>query len=214
MVSLPFRRLSGLVGPDSTGWRYDPVFIGGRYSVGRHIEAFARMARALAGFTHTAVISFIDLYAKTRRNFPEARPVAPEERLALGKAFAEIARENGMTLRPCAEGDELAVFGADCRGCMTAAVYEKAIGRRLRIPPGSAPKRECACHLGGDIGAYNSCGHLCRYCYANADEAAVRRNMAAHDPDSPMLIGRPMPGDRVHDAVQESWIDDQIAMEI
>ena len=159
-----------------------------------------------------AVVSFIDLYEKTKRNFPEVRSVPAEARLLLGKAFAETAGRCGMTLRPCAEGEELAAFGADCSGCMTLAMYGKAIGARLRAPKQPPARKECACWLSGDIGAYNTCGHLCRYCYANADADAVRQNMRRHDPRSPLLIGHLTPEDVVRDAKQESWIDPQIAM--
>ena len=209
-----FRRLSDTVGPDRMGWRYDPVFISGEYPAERHIRAFEYMAQTLSGYTRTAVISFVDLYEKTKRNFPEVRPVTAEQRLLLGKAFVEIAGQYGMTLRPCGEGDELARFGADCSGCMTVAMYEQALGRRLKVPKTAPARKECACYLGGDIGAYNTCGHLCRYCYANYDAATVRKNLAAHDPESPLLIGRLEPGDQVHEAKQESWIDPQITMEL
>ncbi len=208
-----FRKLSDIVGPDRIGWRYDPVFISEAYPAERHIRAFEYMAKALEGYTHTAVISFVDLYEKTKRNFPEVRPVDPEQRLLLGKAFAETGRQHGMTIRPCGEGDELAQFGADCGGCMTVAMYEQALGRRLKMPKFVPARKECACYLGGDIGAYNTCGHLCRYCYANYDAETVRRNMAAHDPQSPLLTGHLMPGDQVHEARQESWIDPQISMD-
>ena len=209
-----FRRLSDTVGPDRMGWRYDPVFISGEYPAERHIRAFEYMAQTLSGYTRTAVISFVDLYEKTKRNFPEVRPVTAEQRLLLGKAFVEIAGQYGMTVRPCGEGDELARFGADCSGCMTVAMYEQALGRRLKVPKTAQARKECACYLGGDIGAYNTCGHLCRYCYANYDAATVRKNLAAHDPESPLLIGRLEPGDQVHEAKQESWIDPQITMEL
>ena len=119
-----------------------------------------------------------------------------------------------MTLRPCAEGDELARFGADCGGCMTVAMYEQALRQRLRVPRHAPARKECACYLGADIGAYNSCGHLCRYCYANYDAATVRANLRAHDPLSPFLLGHSMPGDQIHEAEQESWIDLQTVMEI
>ena len=184
-----FRQLSGIVGTDNIGWRYDPVLISETYPVERHIKAFAYMAKELSGYTHTAVISFIDLYEKTRRNFPEARAVSAEERLTLGKAFADICRQYDLTLRPCAEGDDLAQFGADCSGCMTTAMYEQAIHNKLKIPRKTPARKECACYLGGDIGAYNTCGHLCRYCYANYDAETVLRNMKNHDPASPLLIG-------------------------
>ena len=209
-----FRRLSDTVGPDRMGWRYDPVFISGEYPAERHIRAFEYMAQTLSGYTRTAVISFVDLYEKTKRNFPEVRPVTAEQRLLLGKAFVEIAGQYGMTLRPCGEGDELAPFGADCSGCMTVAMYEQALGRRLKVPKTAPARKECACYLGGDIGAYNTCGHLCRYFYANYDTATVRKNLAAHDPESPLLIGHLEPGDQVHEAKQESWIDPQITMEL
>ena len=209
-----FRRLSDAVGADRMGWRYDPVFISGEYPAERHIRAFEYMAQTLSGYTHTAVISFVDLYEKTKRNFPEVRPVTAEQRLQLGKAFVEIAGQYGMTLRPCGEGDELAPFGADCSGCMTVAMYEQALGRRLKVPKTAPARKECVCYLGGDIGAYNTCGHLCRYCYANYDAATVRKNLAAHDPESPLLIGHLEPGDQVHEAKQESWIDPQITMEL
>ncbi len=207
-----FRRLSDIVGIDSIGWRYDPVFISDDYPVERHVRAFEYMAKALSGYTNTAVISFIDLYEKTRRNFPEAEAVTPEQRITLGKAFVEIGRQYGMTIRPCAEGNELAAFGADCSGCMTVAMYEKALHQRLKVPVKPAARKECACCLGGDIGAYNTCGHLCRYCYANYDADTVRKNMAAHDPESPLFLGSLLPEDQVHEARQESWIDPQITM--
>ena len=209
-----FKRLSEIVGVNSVGWRYDPILISEEWPVERHIKAFEYMARALQGYTETAVISFIDLYEKTKRNFPEAKTVSLEDRMTLGKAMAEICGRCGMTLRPCAEGNELAPFGADCSGCMTAAMYEQAIGQRLKIPSRAPARKACACYLGGDIGAYNSCGHLCRYCYANYDAEVVRANMKAHDPQSPLLIGRVMPGDEICDAEQESWKDYQLALEI
>ncbi len=204
-----FRQLSGAVGIHRVGWRYDPIFLSKEWPVERHLRAFAYMAKELSGYTRTAVISFIDLYEKTKRNFPEVRPVSPEDRLTLGKAMAEIAAQYGMTLRPCAEGDDLAQFGADCSGCMTVALYEQALGQRLKTPRLQPARKECACWLGGDIGAYNTCGHLCRYCYANYDPETVKANRRLHDPESPLLIGHLRPEDRIHEARQESWIDPQ-----
>ncbi len=207
-----FRRLSDAVGVHRTGWRYDPVFISESWPVERHMKAFSYMAKELSGYTRTAVISFIDLYEKTKRNFPEARAVSPEDRLALGRFMAETAWQYGMTLRPCAEGNELSVFGADCSGCMTVAMYEQALGQRLKTPRTQSARKECACWLGGDIGAYNTCGHFCRYCYANEDAGTVKANIKLHDPESPLLIGQLRPDDVVHDVRQESWIDPQISM--
>jgi hypothetical protein len=209
-----FKKLSDLVGVRSIGWRYDPIFLSERYSLDYHIRQFEQIASALDGYTQTAVISFIDLYPKVRRNFPEVRVVTREERRSLGRAFVEIAAAHGMTLKPCAEGDDLAEFGADCGGCMRIGDYEKAIGRRLNAPKKKGARAECACYLACDIGAYNTCRHLCKYCYANAEPAKVLAHSRLHDPMSPFLIGNYQKDDVIHDVPQKSWIDGQTALPV
>ena len=206
-----FRILSDMVGIDSIGWRYDPIFLSNRYTKDYHLKAFSQMATALEGATKTVVISFIDLYEKVKRNFPEARKVLREDRIELGRAIIQIAASHGMTVKPCAEGDELAAFGADCSGCMTIPDYEKAIGQSLIVPKRRPARAECACYLACDIGAYDTCRHLCRYCYANSDQSRVLANAKLHDPKSPFLLGNYEEGDRIHDAQQRSWIDRQMS---
>ena len=208
------KRLSAAVGVNSVGWRYDPIFISERYTPEYHLRAFERIATALEGCTKTAVISFIDLYPKVKRNFPEAREVTPEQRLTLGKELIRIAASHGMTVKPCAEGDELAAYGADCGGCMRISDYEQAIGRRLHAPRKKGARAECACYLACDIGAYNTCRHFCRYCYANAEPSKVLARSRLHDPESPFLIGNYREGDMIHDVVQRSWKEEQLNLEL
>lgn len=208
-----FRKLSETVGVNSIGWRYDPILIYGKYTAEYHLRAFETIASALDGYTRTAVISFIDLYPKVRGNFPEAREVSKEDRLFLGREMVRIASEHGMTVKPCAEGDELSVYGADCSGCMKISDYEAAIGKSLIVPKLKGARAECACYLSCDIGAYNTCRHLCRYCYANAEARAVMANSSNHDPTSPFLIGNYREGDVIHDVPQRSWIDKRITLD-
>ena len=207
-----FRQLSGRLGKKCVAWRYDPVFISEVYTIERHIREFARIAEGLAGCTDTCVISFIDLYRKVRRNFPEAVTVNREDRLKLGKAFAGIAASRGMRVKACGEGRELEPYGVDCGGCMTQEVYERALGRRMIVPKRKSQRELCGCLMGSDIGAYDTCGHLCRYCYANADPQRVRENMRHHDPKSPLLVGHLTADDVVHPADQKSWLDPQISL--
>ena len=121
-----------------------------------------------------------------------------------------------MIIRPCAEGNDLQAYGADCSGCMTVKTFETALHARLDVPKRSRNQRnnECACLLGADIGAYDTCGHLCRYCYANTNAALVKENVKNHDPKSPFLIGNSQPGDVIHEAEQKSWLDLQMRLEI
>lgn len=213
IVMEDFKKLSNLVGVESVGWRYDPILIDEAHSIEWHIAEFEQMAKTLSGYTKTCVISFIDIYKKVERNFPEARTVLVGERMELGKELIRIATQYGMTIRPCAEGDALARFGADCSGCMTVSTFETAFGERLKVPKSSRNQRNgaCACLLGVDIGAYDTCGHLCKYCYANTDAKLVKENMKKHDPNSPFLLGNSTPEDEIHEAKQSSWIDRQLS---
>ena len=207
-----FKYLSENVGIDAIGWRYDPIFVNEKYTLDYHIRAFEQMTAELDGYTKVVVISFIDLYEKVKRNFPEVRNVSREDKLFLGQEIIKIANSHGMVVKPCGEGNFLEKYGADCRGCMTIAQYESAIGKRLIVPNYKPSRSECACYLSGDIGAYDTCGHLCRYCYANNDIAQVEINMKNHDPDSPFLVGNYRPDDVIHDVPQKSWIDDQMSI--
>ena len=209
-----FRSLSRIVGADCMCWRYDPILIDEIWTVERHIKEFSAMCRKLEGSTHTCVISFIDLYEKVRRNFPQARTVPFETQMDLTASLVKIAARHGMVIKPCGENKRLAITGADCSGCMTQKTFEKAIGQNINLPPNPNNRKECACYITNDIGQYNTCGHLCRYCYANADAGTVRRNMKMHDPESPLLVGLPRPEDRIHDARQESWIDPQMRLDL
>ncbi len=207
-----FRKLSEAVGKKSVNWRYDPIFISEKYSVDYHIRAFEKAASGLSGYTEQAVISFIDLYSKTKRNFPEAREVTTPERKEIGKAFAEIGSHYGMTVRSCFEGAELEPYGIDVSGCMTQDMLEKAAGVNLDVPKKGNARPGCSCLLGNDIGEYNTCPHLCRYCYANYDKKAVMENFGKHDPSSPFLTGSHRPGDIVKQANQFSYISNQLSL--
>ena len=208
-----FKKLSRIVGKDCIGWRYDPIIIDSEWTIERHIAAFSRMAATLFGYTETCVISFIDLYNKVKRNYPEVCDVPLADQLRLTEEFVKIAADYSMNIKPCGESKALESVGADCSGCMTVQTFETAIGSRLNAPPNPRNRKECACYITGDIGQYNTCGHLCRYCYANADADVVLKNMSAHDPRSPLLIGHLHPEDIIHQANQSSWIDHQIRIE-
>ncbi|MBQ1451764.1 MAG: DUF1848 domain-containing protein [Clostridia bacterium] len=209
-----FKELSKIVGINSIGWRYDPILLSDRYTKEYHLRAFEQMAKTLKGYTNTVVISFVDLYPKVVRNFPEVRRVTKTDRLELGEAIIKIAADCGMTVKPCAEGDELAQFGADCSGCMKISDYEAAIGSRLNAPKTKGARAECACYLSCDIGAYNTCLHLCRYCYANAEPETVMRQNKMHEPSSPLLIGHLTDDDIIHNVPQESWTDKQTQLKL
>ncbi len=201
-----FKYLSKKLGKENVTLRYDPIFINEKYTLEKHIESFEYIANSLSDYTTEAIISFIDLYEKTKRNFPKAREVTKDERLKLGKEFAQIGKKNNITIKTCVEGTELDKFGIDSSGCMTKEVIERAINKNLNIPKQKARNGECYCLLNNDIGEYNTCAHGCLYCYANSNKKLVKRNLKLHDPKSPILIGEIKEDDIIKEMKQKSLI--------
>ncbi|MCQ2105694.1 MAG: DUF1848 domain-containing protein [Fibrobacter sp.] len=197
---------------DAVQWRYDPIFITDKYSVEQHVKSFSVMAELLAGYTHTCIISFVDIYNKVAQNFPELKPVSNEEQIAITKAFVEIGNRYDISIKTCVENSVLSKFGADCSGCSTAQVFEKAFGLENSALTFVPPKKKFArsecevCVVSGDIGAYSNCLHLCKYCYANYGKDVVLSNHKMHDSESPLIIGNLKTNDVIHQAKQISWI--------
>ena len=204
-----FKGLSDHLGVDKVSWRYDPIFITEKYDLDFHIDRFEEMASELSAYTNDCTISFIDLYQKVLRNFPEVKEVTTEQQLAIGEAFSKIAEKYDIQMKTCVEGTLLDQFGFDSSGCMTKQVLERAIGKNLKIPKGKYLIRDCECVFGRDIGAYNTCMHGCRYCYANYSLKLVKRNWKLHNPDSPLLIGDVKESDVVKEISEPSYIDFQ-----
>ena len=201
-----FKYLSKKLGKENVTLRYDPIFINEKYTLEKHIESFEYIINSLSGYTTEAIISFIDLYEKTKRNFPKAIEVTKDERLKLGKEFAQIGKKNNITIKTCVEGSELDKFGIDSSGCMTKEVIERAINKNLNVPKQKARNGECYCLLNNDIGEYNTCSHGCLYCYANSNKRLVKRNLKLHDPKSPILIGEIKEDDIIKEMKQKSLI--------
>ncbi|MBQ1483143.1 MAG: DUF1848 domain-containing protein [Erysipelotrichaceae bacterium] len=207
-----FRMLSGKLGIDKVVWRYDPIFLNERYTLDYHLIIFEKMVKYLQGYCNAVIISFIDLYEKTKRNFPQVKEVSYEDRCRITEAFVQIAGRCGMSLRLCHEDEDLARFGADVSGCLSRQVLEKAIGEKLNVKNNGETRQGCACLLGNDIGAYDSCLHFCKYCYANSNKDRVIENRKLHDPDSPLLIGKIEKGDIVSVHKGRSFIEDQLSL--
>lgn len=223
-----FKNLSSKIGRNTVAMRYDPILINEDYTVERHIEEFNNIAKNINGYTEDITISFLDLYEKVKRNAPDIRPPSFEEQKQIVKAFVKIGKENNMVIHGCCENPIFKEYGVDITGCMSQEIVEKAIKHSLKVS-GNQSKRIitssnkdiakdislkhqdkvfCNCLMGNDIGAYNTCMHLCRYCYANFNKTMVQHNFELHNPKSPFLIGEADPKDRITNAKQKSWIVD------
>ena len=202
-----FISLSNHAGKKSVALRYDPIFINEKFDVNMHIKCFDKLLKQLKDYTEDCTISFLDMYDKVKKNAPGIRPPNEKEEIEIAKAFAKIGKENNITIHLCCENENLAKYGLDTTGCMSKEIIEKAIGANIKPPKNMYKRDGCNCVLGNDIGAYNTCMHLCKYCYANYNKDIVEENMKHHNPDSPFLIGESKEDDKISIANQISWID-------
>lgn len=200
-----FQKLSLKLGINCVGWRYDPIFFNKDFGIYEHINAFKYIASKLKGYTNYVVISFLDLYEKVKINAPDLRPPNKEEQIIIVKEFVNIGKEYGIQIYSCCEKDYLKEYGVNISGCRSKSLVEKSIGYKLNYPKIKGSREGCSCLLGNDIGAYDSCGHLCRYCYANANKKNVLENIKRHNSASPLLIGEVESDDKIVEAVQKSY---------
>ncbi len=208
-----FKYLSSKVGKNAVGWRYTPIIVNDKYTVQYHIKTFERIAKELHEYTELAVFGFVDLYDKLKRNHPEIKDCSDDDKIIISKAFIDIAKKYHLDLRLCSKEKWLGEYGVDVEGCMRIKDYEKSIDSKLDIKQKmQARKGYCACYLSNDIGTYNSCMHLCTYCYANGNKEQILRNYKNHDVNSPLLIGHVNPNDKIHDAKQESYITKTVTL--
>lgn len=183
-----FIELSNKIWKQKVSWRYDPIFINETYTIQKHIESFEYIASKLANHTLECVISFIDLYEKTKKNFPWVKSVSQADRLTIWKEFKKICDKYNIELKTCVEWTDLAQFWIDCSWCMTKPIIERAIWYELELKVKKSKRWVCDCLIWNDIWAYNTCLHGCLYCYANADFNKVKENFKNHNPNSAFLI--------------------------
>lgn len=213
-VIYDFQVLSKQLGKQSVALRYDPIFINSCYTMEKHIQVFDDITKQLEGYTEECIISFIDLYAKTKKNFHGVQEVSISQQITLAKAFSKIAKQRGIHIKTCAEEIDLLEYGITHEGCITKQILKDVIGYNL-IEQKSRPLRKaCHCYPTRDIGEYNTCMHGCLYCYANEDKQLVIEKLKRHDPMSPLLIGHLHKEDVIKEAKQESYKERQLSLDL
>ncbi len=174
-------------------WRYDPIVCSDLTPAEWHLATFARLAGALEGLVDEVVVSWLQVYRKTRRNLDLAArasgfvwedPPADAKRALLSR-LAELAAARGIRLVLC-DQPELRADGVGEARCIDAGRLARLAGRPITVPLRSH-RATCGCFASRDIGAYDTCPHGCVYCYAVASRATAKRRFAAHDPEDVSL---------------------------
>lgn len=188
------RNLAGEVHPQCPVWRYDPIVFSSLTPFDFHLANFERLAAELEGSTDEVVVSFAQIYRKTRRNLDAAarrhhlewQDPPDEDKLRLVSQLAAIARSRGMQLTVCTQPQYLAPGAVEAR-CIDARRLGRIAGTPLQVPiKGNRPG--CACHESRDIGAYDTCPHGCAYCYAVEHRRLALARYRAHRPEDESLL--------------------------
>ena len=209
-----FRQLARQIGPERVIWRYDPIFLSAKYTMDYHTRYFEEIARRLCGYTRKCVISFLDYYQNTAFHMKKLNvtPLGEAEMRELAKRIAEIARRYHMTVETCAENMDLSSLGIAHGCCVDGALFERLLGQKLDVARDENQRKACGCVSSIDIGEYSTCPNGCLYCYATENTGSAYGRMRLHDPQSPLLIGRPEEEDHVTDRKAESFKKCQISM--
>ena len=184
------KQIADIIGKDNIYIRYDPIFLSEKYNLNYHIKAFERLCSLLDGVTNHIIISFIDDYKNVRKNMSSLKiiPFTENDYKEIGINFSRIASKYNISCQTCFEKEDLVKYGFVKEDCLskkmaytlTGKVYRKGRMRKENL---------CNCVEMVDIGFYNSCKHLCKYCYANYDEGKVLENFQNHNVNSSLLIG-------------------------
>lgn len=197
-----------------TGYARDPILFTPAYTPSRHLEAFAEIADALEGYTETVVISFVDFYAKIRKNMNllQVRELPGEELREFAGQLAAIAKSHGIAPRSCAEVLNLESAGIPHGSCIDPRLIEEITGCSILAGKDKNQRRECGCAESVEVGTYNTCKNGCLYCYANYSPSTVRSRAGQYDPCSPLLCGALEPEDKVSLRKMKSVKDGQLRL--
>ncbi len=196
-----FNYIANKIGTKRLIWRYDPIIITDKMTSDWHINNFYKICKTISIYTQKCVISFADYYKKTIKNMKHIKykEATHEEIIQLSKELKKIADNYGLIVESCAEKIDLSQIGIAHGKCIDDKLIQEIINSELRIDKDKNQRGECGCIASIDIGAYNTCSHGCKYCYATFNHDLVRQNYRNHDYRSPLLIGNINIDDKINE---------------
>jgi len=203
-----FKRLSQLLGKERVIWRYDPLLLTDTLTMDDLLAKVERIGRELHPCTEKLVFSFADIagYAKVQKNLERSGVHFREFDKSTMNAFAaklsRLLADWKIVGCTCAESIDLSSYNIGHNRCIDGDLLLR-ISKNDRellhvfgvdythdaslLPiialdhnhlKDKGQRKACGCLVSKDIGQYNTCPHLCRYCYANTSPVIVQTNMA------------------------------------
>lgn len=214
-VMLPiFQELSKKIGKEKVIWRYDPILFTDIYTTEYHLKAFDQIASALNGYTDKCVISFVDTYAKNKKNMESlnVKELEKDKLHEFAKQLSIIAAKNKIEIGSCAEVIDLEQYGIRHNCCIDQKLIESIMGCRINTSKDKIQRKECGCIESVEIGAYNTCKSGCKYCYANDSQKIIDYNCRKYDSMSPILCGEITEDDKINVRKVKSMKEEQLSV--
>lgn len=189
-----YKRLVEELGEGSVVWRFDPMILTDSIGIDELLHKVANIGDALQGYAEKMVFSYADiaLYKKVVRNLDAYNIKYREWDMQLMMEFAERlsglnALRWGYSLATCSEKIALEEYGIEHNQCIDPLLISRLSPNDaelqnylFNIKRDSGQRKSCGCIISKDIGQYNTCPHLCKYCYANDSENIVKANYQRH----------------------------------
>lgn len=205
-----FIKLSKQIGKGKIVWRYDPIFMEGNKTCKDILDNIKEVGEQIYPYTENLVISFADIlaYKKVENNLKRHSlnlfECNDNQILELAEGLQKLNSKWKLSIKTCAEKINLSKYGIEHNKCIDDSLLLKYFGNDFKLlkflgvdmnsqlslfQEHSKPKnlkdsgqrKECGCVLSKDIGQYNTCKHLCAYCYANTSDDLVLKNLGKKD---------------------------------
>lgn len=168
-------------------------------------------------FSYADIRTYRKVQTNLEKNAVRYREFEEEDMLYIAKHLAQLNERWGLTLATCGEKIDINQFGIVHNKCIDDDLMIKyfaddqklmdflgveiikgdlfnsestIIKRRNNKDKGQ--REFCGCIVSKDIGEYNTCPHLCEYCYANTSKETAVRNCQQHklNPFAETIIGK------------------------
>lgn len=200
-----FKKLSELIGKEKVLWRFDPLILTNKINIKKLQDKIQMVGEEIHKFTDKLIFSFADIekYRKVKRNLQrngiKYKKIKAKDKLIIAKKISKISENWDMDITTCAEDIDLTQYGISKGKCIDDRIIIKnfyndnkvmdylGVKDKLNLLNESPKKlkdkgqrKNCRCINSKDIGQYNTCMHLCKYCYANSNPKKVEENYKNH----------------------------------